>query len=71
MGTFAVSGLIEHCLDFAEPAGVGPEDIVPILENKDSPYDFFKTPYDVVKDGVLDDKDLMEVINAQGQYCKE
>ena len=71
VGTFAVSGLIEHCLDFAEPAGVGPEDIVPILETKDSPYDFFKAPYDVVKDGVLDDKDLMEVINAQGQFCAE
>ena len=75
LGQFAVTGVIGSCLDFVAPAGVGPEDIVPILENKDSPYAYFKIPYDVAPagapDGVLDDMDIKMVLDAQGQFCAE
>jgi hypothetical protein len=75
LGQFAVTGKIVPCLDFVEPAGVGPEDIVPILENKDSPHAYFKAPYDVAPagapDGVLDDKDIKMVLDAQGQFCEQ
>lgn len=73
LGRFAVSGRITPCFDFVAPIGIGPEDITPILDNKDSPYAYFKAPYDVAPagapDGVLDDKDIQMVLNARGAYC--
>lgn len=73
LGKFAVSGVMSKCLDFVGPPGVGAEDIAPILDNKDSPYAYFRAPYDVAPvgepDGVLDEKDIKVVLDARGQYC--
>ena len=73
LGTFAVIGLTSACADFAEPAGIGPEDLNFMLARKDSTFQFFIKQADIYPagspDGVIDGNDIMEVVNAQGQYC--
>ena len=73
LGAFSVSGEITPCYDFVAPVGVGPEDLAAINDNKDSPYAYFRAPYDVAPvgapDGVLDDKDIQLVKDAEGQFC--
>lgn len=73
LGKFAVTGKITPCPDFVLPVGVGPEDIAAIEDNKDSPHAFVKRPFDIAPlgapDGVLDDKDLKVVRDAQGTFC--
>lgn len=73
-GQFALTGAVEPCFDFAAPLGVGLEDLQPVLDNKDSPYAYFKAPYDIAPagapDGVLDGKDLQAVLDARGTFCK-
>ena len=72
-GTFAVSGRITPCYDFVAPAGVGPEDVDALMAIKDSPYEYFRKPFDVAPvgapDGVVDDKDAAVVKAAKGQFC--
>ena len=73
LGTFALVGLTSACADFAHPAGVGPEDLAFMMARKDSPFQFFVSQADITPagspDGVIDSSDIMEVVNAQGQYC--
>jgi FtsP/CotA-like multicopper oxidase with cupredoxin domain len=73
LGTFAVTGPTSVCADFDHPAGVGPEDLAYMMGRKDSPYPFFIKQADIFPadspDGVIDANDIMEVVNAQGQYC--
>jgi FtsP/CotA-like multicopper oxidase with cupredoxin domain len=75
LGQFAVLGLPTICPDFVTPAGVGPEDVLPILRNRNSPYEFFIAPYDIAPagapDGVLDQQDINAVLDAQGQFCAQ
>ena len=73
LGTFAVLGLTSACADFTHPVGVGPEDLAFIMARKDSPYSYFIKQADIYPagnpDGVIDTNDIMEVVNAQGEYC--
>lgn len=73
LGTFAVLGSTSVCADFEHPAGVGPEDLAYMMARKDSPYPFFIKQADIFPagspDGVIDSSDILEVVNAQGQYC--
>ena len=73
LGSFAVLGPTSVCADFEHPAGVGPEDLSYMMARKDSPYPYFIKQADIFPvdglDGLIDANDIMEVVNAQGQYC--